>query len=55
VAISVAFPAFMIDRERTLARRDGSTSAGTLSAGDVIGVAVLGLCMLAYLFIALGR
>jgi cbb3-type cytochrome oxidase subunit 3 len=55
VAISFAFPAFLIHRERTLARRDGSTSAGTLSVGDVIGVAVLGLCMLAYLFIALGR
>jgi hypothetical protein len=55
VAISAAFPAFMIHRERTLARRDGSTSAGTLSAVDLVGVAVLGLSMLAYMFIALGR
>jgi hypothetical protein len=55
VAISAAFPAFMIHRERALAGRDGSSSAGTLSAADVLGVMVLGLCVLAYLFIALGR
>jgi hypothetical protein len=55
VAISAAFPAFMIHRERSLARRDGSSNAGTLSAADVLGVAVLGLCMLAYMFVALGR
>lgn len=55
VAISAAFPAFMVHRERTLARRDGSSNAGTLSAADVLGVAVLGLCMLAYTFVALGR
>ena len=55
VAISAAFPAFMIHRERALARRDASVSAGSLSAGDVLGVAILGLCMLAYMFIALGR
>jgi hypothetical protein len=55
VAISAAFPAFMIHRERTLARRDGSTGAGTLSAGDALGVAVVGLCTLAYMIIALGR
>jgi hypothetical protein len=55
VAISAAFPAFMIHRERALAKRDGSTGAGTLSPADVLGVAVLGLCVLAYLFIALGR
>ncbi len=55
VAISAAFPAFMIHRERTLARRDGSASAGTLSAGDVLGVAVLGVCIFMYAFVALGR
>lgn len=55
VAISAAFPAFMIHRERALARRNGAGNAGTLSAGDVLGFAVLGLCMLAYMFVALGR
>jgi hypothetical protein len=55
VAISVAFPAFLIHRERALAGRDGSTSAGTLSAMDVLGIAVLGICMLAYTFAALNR
>ena len=54
IAISVAFPAFLIHRERVLAARDGSTSAGTLSGADILGVAVLSLAMLAYTYFALG-
>lgn len=55
VAISAAYPAFMIHRERVLAKRDGSSSAGMLSAGDMLGVTVLGVCILMYALIALGR
>lgn len=55
VAISAAFPAFLIHRERALAGRDGAASAGTLSATDMLGIAVLGVCMLAYTFEALNR
>jgi hypothetical protein len=55
IAISVAFPAFMVHRELTLAKRDGSTSAGVLPVTDVLGVAVVGLLVLGYAFVALGR
>jgi len=55
VAISAAFPAFLIHRERALAARDGSTSAGTLSALDIAGLVVLGLVTLTYTFFALSR
>ncbi len=55
VAISAAFPAFLIHRERTLAARDGSDCAGTLSAGDLAGLAVLCAVSLAYSFVALQR
>jgi len=55
IAISVAFPAFLVHRELTLAKRDGSTSAGALSATDVLGVALVGLLVLGYAFVALGK
>jgi hypothetical protein len=55
VAISVAFPAFLIHRERVLAARDGSASAGTLRAMDVMGLVVLTIPMVAYTFVALRR
>ena len=55
VAISAAFPAFLIHRERALAARDGSTSAGTLSAADIFGLVLLGLVTLAYVFVALRK
>jgi hypothetical protein len=55
VAMSAAFPAFLIHRERVLAARDGSTGAGALSATDILGLAVLGIAMLAYTFFALGK
>jgi hypothetical protein len=55
VAISVAFPAFLVHRELALARRDASTGAGTLSAGDMLGVALLALLVLTYAIVALGK
>ncbi|MEO6260596.1 MAG: DUF2834 domain-containing protein [Thermoanaerobaculia bacterium] len=55
VGISAAFPAFLIHRERILAKGDGSTTAGTLSAVDVFGVALLCVGMLAYTFLALSN
>jgi cbb3-type cytochrome oxidase subunit 3 len=55
VAISAAFPAFLIHRERALAARDGSRAAGTLSAGDLAGLAILCVVSLAYTFVALRR
>jgi hypothetical protein len=55
IAISVAFPAFLVHRELALARRDGSSSAGTLSSADILGVALLGLLVLTYAFVALGK
>jgi hypothetical protein len=48
IAISAAFPAFLIHRERALAARDGSTSAGTLSAMDLLGFVMLAIVMLTY-------
>lgn len=55
IAISAAFPAFLLHRELVLARRDGASSAGTLSSADILGIALLGLLVLAYTFVALGR
>jgi hypothetical protein len=55
VAISAAFPAFLIHREGVLAARDGSASAGTLQALDVMGLVVLATPMLVYTFVALGK
>jgi hypothetical protein len=55
VAISVAFPAFLVHRELALARRDASTGAGTLSAGDMLGVALLALLVRTYAIVALGK
>ncbi len=55
IAIGVAFPAFLVHRELALARRDGSSSAGTLSSADFLGVALLGLLVLTYAFVALGK
>ena len=55
VAISAAFPAFLIHRESVLAAREGSKSAGSLSTADLAGVAVLSVVSLAYTFVALNR
>jgi hypothetical protein len=53
IAISAAFPAFLIHRERALAARDGSTSAGTLSVTDLLGLAMLTAVMLTYTYFSL--
>lgn len=55
IAISAAVPAFLIHRERVLAARDGSASAGTLSVAELLALVVLGGVMLAYTFISLTR
>jgi len=55
IAISAAFPAFLIHRERVLARREGTTSAGSLSPADVVGLAVLALVMVSYTIVSLTR
>lgn len=48
IAISAAFPAFLIHRERALAAQDGSVSAGSLAAMDILGLLVLAMAMLGY-------
>ena len=53
IAISVSFPAFLIHRQRALAKSEGSTSAGKLSIVDAIGLAVLALMAFAYAYAAL--
>jgi len=53
IAISAAFPAFLIHRERVLAARDGSSSSGTLTAVDIIGLCGLTVAMLVYTFLSL--
>lgn len=53
VAISAAFPAFLIHRERVLATRDGSNRSGTLLAVDLVGLFVLTIAMLGYTYLTL--
>ena len=53
IAISAAFPAFLIHRERALAAKDVANSGGTMKLADVLGLAVLTLTMLAYTVFAL--
>jgi len=58
IAISAAFPAFLIHRERALAardERDGTAGAGTLSVADLLLLVALCSVMLAYTFISLNR
>jgi len=55
VAISVTVPVFLINRERALARRDGSRGAGTLSRADAAGLFLVGLATVAYAALTLGR
>ncbi len=55
IAISAAVPVFLIHRERALAARDGSASAGTLSFSELLALVVLGGVMLAYTLISLTR
>lgn len=49
VAISFTFPLFMIHRERSLARREPASAAGTLGVVDIIGLTVVGVMVAAYL------
>jgi hypothetical protein len=53
IAISVTVPVFLINRERALAARDASPTAGTLTMGDVIGLIVVTLAFIAYTAITL--
>jgi hypothetical protein len=55
VAMGAAFPWFMVHRELVLGRREPSSSGGTLSAADVIGIVAVGVAVLAYTFLALSR
>ena len=58
IAISAAFPAFLIHRERALAardERDGTAGAGSLSIVELLALVVLGCVMLVYTFISLTR
>jgi len=48
VAISVTVPIFLINRERALAAREGSRTAGTLGRGDAVALIVVGLAFVAY-------
>ena len=53
IAISAAFPAFLIHRERTLAAREGGASAGTLSPSDLLWLLVVGAAGVGYTLLAL--
>ena len=53
LAIAAAFPFFLIHRERVLEKRDGSSIAGTLTAIDITGLAILGGAILVYAVSAL--
>ena len=55
VAMGAAFPWFMVHRELVLERREASAIGGTLSAADVFGIALVGIAVLAYTLLALGR
>jgi hypothetical protein len=55
IAISVAFPLYLIHRERRLAAREPNTAAGTLKALDVVGIVLFGVGCTAYGVIALSR
>ena len=53
VAIGMAFPLFLIQREFALAGQGGGANAGTLGAPDLIGISLLGIGVLAYAVIAI--
>jgi Terpene cyclase DEP1 len=55
VAMGAAFPWFMVHRELVMEKRDASGNGGTLSAADVPGIALIGIAVLAYTFLALVR
>jgi uncharacterized protein DUF2834 len=53
VAISVTVPIFLINRERALAAREPSSTAGTLSAPDIAGLVLVTAAITAYAAITL--
>ena len=53
IAISFTIPLFMIHRERTLAAREASQTAGTLGFADIVGLSACGLAFAAYLVLTL--
>jgi hypothetical protein len=55
IALSVTVPVFLINRERALAAREVSPTAGTLSRGDVAGLIAVGLAFVVYAAITLVR
>jgi hypothetical protein len=55
VAMGAAFPWFMVHRELVLGRRESSSNGGALSGADVLGIALVGIAVLAYTFLALSR
>lgn len=48
VAISVTVPIFLINRERVLAKREPSGTAGTLGVFDIAGLAAVTVAVTAY-------
>ena len=55
VAMGAAFPWFMAHRELVLEKREASGNGETLSPVDVFGIALIGIAVLVYTFLALGR
>lgn len=55
IAISFTFPLFLINRERALARSNEASPAGTLTPGDLVGLAGLATIFTAYAVIGLGH
>jgi hypothetical protein len=53
IAISVTVPLFLINRERALAARESSSTAGTMSLGDVAGLIALCVAFVAYTTVTL--
>lgn len=55
IAISAAFPLYMIHRECVLSKRGESALPLALRAADIVGLAVLGLGCVAFVFGTLAR
>jgi hypothetical protein len=53
IAISVSFPAFLIHRQRALARSEGSANAGVLSPADTVGLSLIAAVALTYALVTL--
>lgn len=53
IAVSVAFPVFLIHRERVLRRREDTAAAGELRSIDVWGLSPLGIAFTLYTAVTL--